>query len=256
MTGAGVRLACDGAVATLVLDRPPVNALDVPTMRALIDALHVVDASDTLRVVIVTGAGRCFSAGVDLKAQLQALAAGGEGPMDLGVAMYDALLNGRKPRIAAVNGPALGAGLGIAASCHILLAAQGAEFGLPEIDVGALGGARHAMRLLGHSTVNRMLLTGHRLTAEEMARRGAVEACVPPHALLDQARAIAREIAGKDPAATALACRCLATVETLPVLEGYAFESRLGRQLGETPAAQALMRGFLARRNRDDPPPG
>jgi len=161
--------------------------------------------------------------------------------------MYDALLNGRKPLVAAVNGHALGAGLGIAASCNILVAAEGAEFGLPEIDVGALGGARHAMRLLGHSTVNRMLLTGHRLSAQELARRGAIEAAVPLAQLRDRAMEIAREIASKDPAAIALARRCLSTVETMTVLDGYAFEARLGAELGRTPGAQASMRAFLER---------
>lgn len=241
-------LDLDGPIATITLNRPPVNALDAPTLQALIDALQQIDRSDSVRVAIITGAGRCFSAGVDLKAQLAALEAGGQGPMELGVALYDALLNGSKPLIAAINGPALGAGLGIAASCNILVAAQGAVVGLPEIDVGALGGARHAMRLLGHSTVNRLLLTGHRLTAEELARRGVVEACLPPDELLGFARSIATDIATKDPLAIALARQCLAAVEVMPVLDGYAFESRLGRQLGETPAAQALMRGFLQRR--------
>jgi enoyl-CoA hydratase/carnithine racemase len=242
-----IRYEHDGAIATITLDRPPVNALDGNTMDALIDALRAVEADSAIRVAILTGAGRCFCAGIDLREQLAALEGGGHGPMDRGVALYDALLNGSKPLIAAINGHALGAGLGIAASCNILVAAEGAEFGLPEIDVGALGGARHAMRLLGHSAVNRMLLTGHRLSAAELARRGAIEACLPPHEVLGFARAIAVEIVGKDPAAIALARKCLVTVEAMGVLDGYTFESALGRQLGETPGAQALMRGFLER---------
>jgi len=243
-----VRLEQAGSIATIVLSRPPVNALDAPMMRALIEALRQVFASPDIRVAILTGEGRCFSAGVDLKAQLAALEDGGAGPMDIGVELYETLLRGTKPLIAAVNGHALGAGLGIAASCNILVAAQGAEFGLPEIDVGALGGARHAMRLLGHSTVNRMLLTGHRLTAEVLASRGAIEACLPSNDLLGYAQEIALEIAGKSPAAIALACQCLSSVEVMPVLEGYAFESRLARQLGESDEAQGLMRRFLSRR--------
>ncbi len=254
----GILLHQVGPVATITLSRPPVNALDMPTIQALIDTLHRIDSDDSVKVAIVTGAGRCFSAGVDLKAQLTALEAGLPGPMDLGVALYEAMLHGRKPLIAAINGPALGAGLGIAASCNILLAAHGAVVGLPEIDVGALGGARHAMRLLGHSTVNRMLLTGYRLTAEALAQRGVIEACLPPDELLPAAQAIALDIASKDPEAIALARQCLAAVETLPVLDGYAFESRLGRQLGETSAAQASMRNFLSRRTafRARPDPG
>ena len=172
--------------------------------------------------------------------------------MDLGVELYDTLLNGRKPLIAAINGAALGAGVGIAASCNILVAAEGVEFGLPEIDVGALGGARHAMRLLGHSTVNRMLLTGHRLSGEELARRGVVEACLPAGRLMPYVRAIALEIAGKDPSAIALARQCLSTIETMSVLDGYAYESRLARRLGETEQAQSLMRTFTSRGRKGD----
>lgn len=242
----------DGPVATITLDRPPVNALDETMMRGLIAAIRRLETSPDLRVAVLTGAGRCFSAGVDLKAQVAALDGGRSGPMDFGVELYDKLLNGSKPLIAAINGHALGAGLGIAASCNILMAAEGAEFGLPEIDVGALGGARHAMRLLGHSTVNRMLLTGHRLGAEELARRGAIEACLPADRLLADARGIAREIASKDPTAIALARKCLSSVETMSVLDGYAFEARLGAELGATPAAQASMRAFLERRRSRD----
>ncbi len=245
-----VRLERDGPVATIVLDRPPVNALDRTAMRALIAAVRALENDDTLRVGILTGAGRCFCAGVDLKAQLDALEHDAPGPMDLGVELYDTLLNGRKPLIAAVNGAALGAGVGLSASCSILVAAQGAEFGLREIDVGALGGARHAMRLLGHSTVNRMLLTGHRLPAEELARRGAIEACLPADELLPWARALAREIASKDPTAIALARQCLSAIETMPVLEGYAYESRVARRLAETDGARSLMRAFATRGRR------
>jgi enoyl-CoA hydratase/carnithine racemase len=243
-----IRLEQADSIATIVLSRPPVNALDAPMMRSLIDALRQVYASPDIRVAILTGEGRCFSAGVDLKAQLAALEGGGSGPMDLGVELYDTMLQGTKPLIAAVNGHALGAGLGMAASCNILVAAQGAEFGLPEIDVGALGGARHAMRLLGHSTVNRMLLTGHRISAEALASRGVIEASLPAGELLPYAQAIALEIAGKNPTAVALARQCLAAVEVMPVLEGYAYESRLARQLGESDEAQALMRRFVSRR--------
>ena len=85
-----IQLQQDGAIATITLDRPPVNALDAPTMQALIAALQHIDRDDSVRVAILTGAGRCFSAGVDLKAQLAALETGAPGPMDLGVALYDA----------------------------------------------------------------------------------------------------------------------------------------------------------------------
>lgn len=243
-----IHLEVDGPVATLVLDRPPVNAISAAMAGELIAARAQIDRDDLIRVAIITGAGRCFSAGVDLKEQLAALEAGDTEVTNFGPRFYDALLNGRKPLIAALNGHALGAGVGIAASCNILVAAEGVEIGLPEINVGVLGGARHAMRLLGHSTVNRMLLTGHRIGAAELARRGAIEACVPGEQLLAYAKGIAQEIAAKDPEAITLACQCLSSIETLGVLDGYVFESRLSQQLGATEAARNLMRGFLERK--------
>jgi enoyl-CoA hydratase/carnithine racemase len=247
---ADVELSLHDRVATITLNRPPVNALSSAAIRALIGALRSADARDDVRVVVLTGAGRCFSAGLDLKEQLAAIEADRPGPASLGADLYDALLNGRKPTIAAINGPALGAGVGIAASCCILVAAESACFGLPEIDVGMLGGARHAMRLLGHSTVNRMLLTGHQLDGAELFRRRVVEACLPDAELLPYARSIAGEIASKDPQAVLLARECLARVEDMPVLEGYRFEMARAEELAGTAAARAAMEAFLRRGRR------
>jgi enoyl-CoA hydratase/carnithine racemase len=154
-------------------------------------------------------------------------------------------LNGRKPTIAAVNGPALGGGLGMAASCCMIVASETAVFGIPEIKVGMLGGARHAMRLLGHSAVNRMLLTGEPLTAQEMLRRGAIEACLPGEDVMPYARDLARQIAERDPVAVQMARATLAEIEGLGVLEGYRREMVAARELGGMPSAQQAMRRFL-----------
>ncbi len=232
-------------VGTIVLARAPVNALTVEMMQELIASLKAMDADPDVRVVILTGEGRCFSAGVDLKQQLQALESGDGGPISIGADMYDTLLNGRKPTIAAVNGPALGGGLGMAASCCMIVASETAVFGIPEIKVGMLGGARHAMRLLGHSAVNRMLLTGEPLTAQEMLRRGAIEACLPGEDVMPYARDLARQIAERDPVAVQMARATLAEIEGLGVLEGYRREMVAARELGGMPSAQQAMRRFL-----------
>lgn len=240
-----LELECSDGIATITLARPPVNALSVSMMRELIDALTWIDTHDEARVAIITGRGKCFCAGVDLKEQLSAKANRGTAPTDLGVAMYDALLNSKKPLIAAINGMALGAGVGISASCCILVASDTTVMGLPEINVGALGGARHAMRLFGHSTTNRMLLTGHRLGAEELLARRVVEAVLPIAELLPFARGIAAEIASKDPVAIALARKCLSEVETLSVLDGYAYETKKSDELAASPNGLALMEAFV-----------
>jgi enoyl-CoA hydratase len=242
-----IELECSDGIATITLNRPPVNALTAAMMRQLIDALAWVDGHDEARVAILTGRGKCFCAGVDLKEQLGALETGGVGPLDVGVAMYEALLGAKKPLVAALNGVALGAGVGLSASCNILVASDTTVMGLPEIDVGALGGARHALRLFGHSTTNRMLLTGHRIGAAELLERRVVEAVLPAAEVLPYARGIAAEIASKDPLAIALAKECLAQVETLSLLDGYRFESVRSERLARTENGQALMRAFVKR---------
>ena len=233
-------------IGTVVLARPPVNALSYEMIQELIEALSAMDANPNVRAVVLTGHGRCFSAGVDLKEQLHALETSVAGPASLGAKLYQALLHGKKPTIAAINGPALGAGLGVAASCCILTASENAVFGLPEINVGMLGGARHAMRLLGHSTVNRMLLTGFQLTAEELHRRGAIEACLKENELMPFAYRIARDIAERDPKAVELARASLAQVEDMGVLDGYRHEMQAADELGHSHEAREAMRRFIA----------
>ena len=241
-----IETSVSGHVGTITLARPPVNALSLAMIRDLIAALTAMDADTDVRAVILTGAGRCFSAGVDLKEQLAALEADTPGPISIGAELYRALLNGRKPTIAAINGPALGAGLGMAASCCILAASETAVFGIPEINVGMLGGARHAMRLLGHSTVNRMLLTGYQLSAQEMVRRGAIEACLPLDQLIPFAHGIAQEICARDPGAVQMARESLARVEDVGVLDGYCLEMEAATELGHTAQSRDAMRRFLA----------
>jgi enoyl-CoA hydratase len=247
---ADIELECSEGIATITLNRPPVNALSVSMIRHLIEAVRWVDDHDEARVAILTGRGKCFCAGADLKEQLSALESGSEGPLDIGVSMYEALLGSKKPLIAAINGIALGAGIGLSASCNVLVASDTTLMGLPEINVGALGGARHAMRLFGHSTTNRMLLTGHRIGAAELLERRVVEAVLPSSEVLPYARGIAAEIASKDPLAIALAKQCLEQVETMSVLEGYRLESGMSEQLARSANGQALMRAFAAPKPR------
>jgi enoyl-CoA hydratase len=104
------------------------------------------------------------------------------------------------------------------------------------------------MRLLGHSTVNRMLLTGYQLSADEMVRRGAIEASLKESELMPFAYRIARDIAERDPKAVELARASLADVENMGVLEGYRHEMRAADELGRSPKAQEAMRRFLAGR--------
>jgi enoyl-CoA hydratase/carnithine racemase len=154
----------------------------------------------------------------------------------------------RKPIIGAINGPALGAGLAIAASCDILVASENASLGLPEINVGLLGGGRHAMRLFGHSKTRSMMLTGQRIVGPELYRLGIVEACVSADALMEAATEIAKEIASKSPPAIVLAKHALNTIEEMSLRDGYRFEQNMTVEVGKTEDATEATEAFLEKR--------
>jgi enoyl-CoA hydratase len=161
---------------------------------------------------------------------------------------FHAIVECRKPIIGAINGPALGAGLAIAASCDILVASENASLGLPEINVGLLGGGRHAMRLFGHSKTRRMMLTGQRIVGPELYRLGIVEACVSADALMEAATEIAKEIASKSPPAIVLAKHALNTIEEMSLRDGYRFEQNMTVEVGKTEDAAEATQAFLEKR--------
>ena len=142
----------------------------------------------------------------------------------------------------------MGAGLGVAASCDILVCSENATIGLPEIDVGLMGGGRHAMRLFGHSRVRRMLLTGYRVPGPEMYRLGVVEACVPQEELMETAMELARTIAAKSPVASVIAKHALNTIEEMSLRDGYRFEQNMTVQLSQTEDAKEAATAFLEKR--------
>ena len=154
----------------------------------------------------------------------------------------------RKPVIGALNGAALGAGLAVAASCDILIASEKASLGLPEIDVGLMGGGRHAMRLFGHSLIRRVMLTGYRVPGEELYRRGIVEACVPAEELMDAAMDLARTIAAKSPVASRIAKHALNTIEEMSLRDGYRFEQNMTYDLSSYEDSKEAMLAFAEKR--------
>ena len=150
--------------------------------------------------------------------------------------------------IGAINGAALGAGLAIVASCDILVAASTASVGLPEINVGLLGGGRHGMRLFSHSRLRRMMLTGMRVNGDELYRLGIVEASVPVEQLLDTALDLAREIASKSPLSVKLAKQTLNAIEEMSLRDGYRYEQDMTAAIAKTEDAKEARLAFLEER--------
>jgi len=238
----------EGHVATVTLDRPPVNAVDRSTMAEIRDTFRRFDDDRDIRAVIFTAAGdRAFMAGADLRTVGQHSTGPDGTPATLVTdpprvsrdAMW-AVADCAVPVIGAINGPALGAGLAFAACCDILIAAEGATFGAPEINVELLGASAPLSKLVGRYKAREMFFTGERVDAAELYRLGAVRAVVPRAELLARARALADELATKSPIALRLAKESMNRVEDLPLKEATRTEQDYTARLsGFEDAAEA-----------------
>ncbi len=249
-----IHVAIDDHIAVVTLDNPPVNAMaadwDIP---AVFDALS--DDPD-VHVAVLTAAGeRAFCAGADLKGAVRVRDGGGAPRTPQGTGnrrvreMFYSIQECAVPVIGAINGPALGGGLAIAASCDYLIASEKASFGLPEIDVGLLGGARHFMRLLTNwGLVRRLHYTAERLDAQEALRLGMVVRVVPPEQLMEAAMEDARLIAAKIPLGVRLAKESLHLIENMDVKNGYRFEQTRTAILTQTEDAAEARAAFVERR--------
>jgi crotonobetainyl-CoA hydratase len=200
MSGFDVELY--GGTAVITIDRPKANAIDAATSKAMGEAFARLDREPTVRAIILTGAGpKFFSAGWDLSA-------GEEFDSDYGVGGFGGfpeLPDRSTPVIAAVNGMAVGGGFEIAMAADLIIAADHAQFWLPEPALGILpdAGAVKLPRLLPAHVAREMLLTGRRLAADEAARWGLVTRVVPSDELIAAAIALAASIATSAPLSVA-----------------------------------------------------
>jgi enoyl-CoA hydratase/carnithine racemase len=237
-------------VALVLLANPPVNAVNTAMMNELTHLLDIISESDEVRAVVLSGKGKIFCAGADLKGRAETIKSAGDLPQHSRRTRecFHAIRECAKPVIAAINGAALGAGLAIVASCDILVTASTATVGLPEIDVGLLGGGRHGMRLFSHSRLRHMMLTGTRMDGDELYRLGIVEASVPVDQLLETAMVIARKIASKSPLASKLAKQTLNAIEEMSLRDGYRYEQDQTAAIAQTEDAGEARRAFLEKR--------
>ncbi len=217
-----VTTVTDG-IAELVFDNPPVNAFDTQAQFAISAEIEALGRRADVRVIIIAAEGRGFCAGIDIKE----VAADGSKIVDANRGNYDTFaaihLNPR-PVIVAVHGYVLGGGVGIAGSADILVAADDAYFGVPEIDRGGMGMGAHLQRMFPVHKVRHMYFTGQPVDAAEAYRLGAVERVVSRDRLRETAREMARTIAAKSPAMIDIAKRSLTGVEDGSLEDKYRWE--------------------------------
>ncbi len=250
MTQTDFRLEVEDHIATVTFDRPPVNAQNRACREEYVRLFDALSDRDDVRVIILTGAGKVFSAGADIKERVGLVKQPGDYPGHNRITreFFYAAQDCEKPVICAANGPAVGAGFALMLSCDILLAAEGAYFTMPELDVGLAGGASFLNEHLGRSKARLMYFTGRRITAEELYRLGIIEKPLPADRLMTEARAIAAEIAAKSPLAVRRIKRAFGTVAEMPVRDGYRFEQTVTVDLSRSADAREAQAAFVEKR--------
>ena len=223
-----VRVERGGGVAVVLLNRPrQLNALSGELMSALVAALTELDEDREIRAVVLGGNERAFAAGADITE----LAAGT--PISLyenrRIDAWDAIRAVRTPIVAAVSGFCLGGGCELAMLCDLIVAAESAQFGQPEINLGVLpgaGGTQRVTRAVGKAVAMDMILTGRMLSAREALSFGLVARVVAQEAWLVEAKRVAAEIAAKSPISVRLAKEAVDKAFEAPLSVGVEFERR------------------------------
>ena len=240
-----------GRVALIRLNRPrQMNALNDALMDALGAALLGFDAREDIGVILITGNDKAFAAGADI-AQMQ-----GAGLMDMLNSQFitrnwETIRQVRKPVIAAVAGLALGGGCELALACDLVLAAQGARFGLPEIKLALLpgaGGTQRLPRAIGKAKTMDLCLSARTLSADEADRYGLVSRVLPDDQLLPEALALAQQMAAYSAPALMAIKESVNRAFEGPLSEGILFERRALYARFASADAQEGMNAFLARR--------
>lgn len=248
-----LRLECDGAVGIVTLDRPDrMNALDMAMRQALAAAFTDLAGDPAIRVILVTGSDKVFAAGADLRLLAD------KGPSDvreLGFPdLWRPVADCPKPVIAAVAGPALGAGCELALMCDMIVADRTARFGQPEARVGIMpgaGGTQRLVRVLGKHVASHLLMTGGTLDGERAFALGLVCELAEEGAALAAARKLAGKAASMPPLALAAIKRTLAAGADLPLAAANALENREFLLLFDTDDQKEGMAAFLQKRPPD-----
>ena len=235
-------------IAEGVFNKPPVNAFDSSEWADIANRLHHLGNDDSVRVIVIRAEGKGFCAGVDIKelaADSSKIIAVNKGNYDT----FEAVHRNPKPVIVALHGFVLGGGIGIAGAADIIVASDCAQFGVPEVDRGAMGGGAHLQRMFPVQKVRYMYYTGNFIDAREAYRLGAVERVVPLDALRTTALEIAEKIAAKSSLMTRLAKEALTGIEDGNLEDKYRWEQGFTLQAYAGGDSQETRDAFVEKRD-------
>ena len=245
-------LGIDGAIGTIPINRPKVlNALNAATLKELKCAALEMQANDSIKVIILTGAERAFAAGADISEMMPMTAIQGAEHGRLGQDVFSTFENLRKPVIAAVNGFALGGGCELAMACDIRMASEKAKFGQPEVKLGVtpgFGGTQRLPRLVGRAKAKELIFTGDMIDAAEAHRIGLVNAVHKPEELMGAANKLAGQIAANGEIAVALCKRAINHGLEVDLKSGCAIEAEIFGLCFSTEDQKEGMKAFIEKR--------
>ncbi len=237
-------------IGLIFLNRPSaLNALSSGLMTELLKALNEFQADDRIKCIVISGSEKVFSAGADIREMSNWTPAEALRQNNLG--RFDLLKRISKPLIAAVSGYALGGGLELAMACDIIVAAEDAKVGQPEINIGVFpgaGGTQRLTRTVGKYKAMEMILTGNIIGAKEAHGRGLVSRVVPNELYLIEAKRLAHEIASKSPLAVSVAKEAVLKAYESNLTDGLEFERRNFYLMMSSEDKQEGMKAFLEKR--------
>lgn len=247
-----IDLKVEGQIAVITLNRPPMNPLNSQMVRELDAAAEELKANQSVRAVIITGAGdRAFCAGADVAEMINLT------PVELyefsrrTMIACGKLENLNKPTIAAINGLALGGGCEISLLCDFRIAADNAKFGQPEINLGIIpggGGTQRLPRLIGMARAKELLFLGNIIDAATAERYGLVNKVVPAGELMEEARKLAEQLAGKPPVAMRILKETINTGINMDLNSGLSLEGDCFGLVTSTEDAKEGMKSLLEKR--------
>ncbi|MBW7888099.1 MAG: enoyl-CoA hydratase/isomerase family protein [Bacteroidetes bacterium] len=240
----------EAGFALIQINRPQqLNALNSEVLRELYETLFEIDHDPELRCSIITGNEKAFAAGADIKEMAEKNAE--RMYNDNQFEPFYKLRTIRKPMIAAVNGFALGGGCELVMTCDIIIAGDTAKFGQPEINLGVIpgmGGTQRLTRAVGKYRAMELLLTGEMFSAEDALTWGLINKIVPPEFVVEEAKALAKKIAGKPSVAAQFAKECINKADEAALSDALLFERRKFADLFDTEDQKEGMTAFIEKR--------
>jgi enoyl-CoA hydratase len=248
-----VRTENRDGVLVITIDRPKVlNALNAQTVGEIGEAFEAARNDDSVKAVILTGGGeKAFVAGADINELAKMTPISGKATASKGQRVFFEIERFPKPVIAAINGYALGGGCELALACHIRIASDKAQIGLPEVTLGIIpgyGGTQRLARLVGKGKALEIICTADRINAAEAEKIGLVNKVVPADQLMSTAEEMARKIASRGPVAVRCAIEAVMSGSEMPFEEGQFLEATLFGLLCATDDMKEGMNAFLEKR--------